>query len=393
MSPPGHWDLVAPDFAARDTIWKSPLPFALWPVLDRPVVAYWLDEAVRREIQSVTIYSTDRPHLLRNWIDIGNYWSRDLRIDSSATPPVNAPVMDRLPWSPEKLPPEGADELLQRWFALWGEALGQRRGNQLEIDREISPGVWLGPGASVDPAAALTAPVWIGAHARVAANCRIGPHGYVAAHSVIDEDVTVTNAAVLEGTYIGRHTELRDCAAQGGLLINWKLGVAVKIVEDFIISSITEPKTAVPLADRILAALLLFPCQLLAKVFSKNTPASRSIASLPSGKIIPLPLYAKGPLILRRAGWLPHVVAGRLALTGILPRSEEQWKALPSDTRHLLEKVTPGLFALSDLYDCHDPSEPDEWLHASYQAGSPDGAGNRQARKHRIDIAMKSPLQ
>jgi len=61
-------------------------------------------------------------------------------------------------------------------------------------------------------------------------------------------------------------------------------------------------------------------------------------------------------------------------------------------TRALLEGSPPGILALSDLHGCHDPVEPDEWLHAVYQAGAHGGAGRQQAIKAAFTIASKKAL-
>jgi len=49
-------------------------------------------------------------------------------------------------------------------------------------------------------------------------------------------EIQISEAVVCADTCIGRHTPwLEQSVAQGGLLINWKLGVAVNIVDDFIL--------------------------------------------------------------------------------------------------------------------------------------------------------------
>ena len=65
------WHLIVPEWAEFDTIWHSPLPFVLWPVCEKPLLTYWLDEAVRQGISSVSIEAVDRPHLIRRWLEAG----------------------------------------------------------------------------------------------------------------------------------------------------------------------------------------------------------------------------------------------------------------------------------------------------------------------------------
>src|SRR5438094_7559629 len=70
------WKLVAPDYGALDTVWKNPKPFVLWPVGPQPLLAHWMDEAVRLGVERVEIYVADRPAEVRGWLEGGAYWSR-----------------------------------------------------------------------------------------------------------------------------------------------------------------------------------------------------------------------------------------------------------------------------------------------------------------------------
>ncbi|MFZ4775215.1 MAG: hypothetical protein ACOYM3_07635, partial [Terrimicrobiaceae bacterium] len=74
------WHLIAPDWASLDTIWRSPRPFLLWPVCEKPLLSYWLDEAVRQGVSSVSIEAVDRPHLVRQWLDQRDLWSRSIEV-------------------------------------------------------------------------------------------------------------------------------------------------------------------------------------------------------------------------------------------------------------------------------------------------------------------------
>lgn len=384
------WALVAPDWASRDQVWKNPLPFVLWPVCGKPVLAYWLDEAVRLEAASITIFARDRPHLIRAWLDRGEYWSKKIGVIPSDPPPgAVVHTMSGLPGSEEAQLPE---ELVARWAALHRRALTVRESGALLIDREISPGVWAGPGAAIDSTAVLQAPCWIGPRARVGARCRLGPNVFVARRAVLDDDVEAEDAVVCEDTYIGRHTQLEMCAAQGGLLLNWKLGTAVNILDDFILADLGPGTLRPSPAERLLALLLWAPCVVAAALWNLRAgPARESLVRLPHGPVT-LRTRSAGPLILRRASWLGEIVRGRLRFIGILPRSDAAWSTLPPETRSLLERSPAGLLSLADLHGCHHPSEPDEWMHAAYQAGAPDGEGRRQALRAATSIALKTPL-
>ena len=76
------WHLIVPEWAEYDTIWHSPLPFVLWPVCEKPLLTYWLDEAVRQGISSVSIEAVDRPHLIRRWLEGRALWSRSIDVQA-----------------------------------------------------------------------------------------------------------------------------------------------------------------------------------------------------------------------------------------------------------------------------------------------------------------------
>ena len=389
------WNLVAPDWSEIDTVWKNPLPFILWPICGKPLLAHWLDQALRNEATSITIYATDRPHLVRAWINRGDYWSNKIqvRIGSPVDGDDTTHIMDSFPGSLPSEPLLDGHALIEHWFAIHVHEIKHRQLSRLQIDREISPGVWAGPGAVIDPSAQLIPPVWIGRRARVGPHCRIGPNAFVSTRAVLDEDVEVINAIICEDTYIGRHTRLDRSVAKGGLLLNWKLKATANILDHFVMSDLACSKKKAGIAERLLAFLLWMPCVQAARFMNRGlTPVFREVTN-GRGRMQRLKIWPRGPILIRRAEWLRGVAVGRLRMIGILPRTDSDWDALPADTRALLENVPSGVLALSDLYGRHDPSDPVEWIHAAYQAGSPDGVGQRQAIKSAVTIAMRTPIE
>ena len=85
---------------------------------------------------------------------------------------------------------------------------------------EVSPRVWLGEGAVVDPGAALLSPCFVGAHCSVEADCVIGPNTVLGSNvmvrrgsrvvgSLLDSGVYVDTGCELQSALVGRATELR----------------------------------------------------------------------------------------------------------------------------------------------------------------------------------------
>ena len=86
------------------------------------------------------------------------------------------------------------------------------------------------------------------------------------------------------------------------------------------------------------------------------------------------------------------VVEGKMKIFGVLPRTEEDWKNLSPEARSVLEQASAGVFALSDLYECHSAKAPDEWMHAVFQAGNPVGKRQRSVLTSVLKIAFTNPL-
>ena len=91
---------------------------------------------------------------------------------------------------------------------------------------EVAPGVWLGEGAVVDPAADVASPSFIGAHARVERDCVVGPgtvlgsnvvlrRGARVVGSLLDASVYVDTGAEITSALIGRSCEIRARARVG----------------------------------------------------------------------------------------------------------------------------------------------------------------------------------
>ncbi|MGE5584683.1 MAG: sugar phosphate nucleotidyltransferase [Bacillota bacterium] len=77
--------------------------------------------------------------------------------------------------------------------------------------REISPGVWVGEGAEVHPAATVCTPVLIGRGARVGRDVSVGPYSVIGDNCVIDEGAGIFQSVIWNNTHVGRDAKLEDC--------------------------------------------------------------------------------------------------------------------------------------------------------------------------------------
>jgi hypothetical protein len=191
---------------------------------------------------------------------------------------------------------------------------------------------------------------------------------------------------------VGRHTSLNHNVVQGGVLLNWELGVNLKIAEDFILCDLSRRSRRTPLGERMLAAFLFAGLIVPAAFRNGFRSPHRQVVRLGDGEEMELRTWSKGPLMLRRVFWLLAVLRGRFRILGVLPRGANDWDALTPELHALLAGTPAGVFALSDLHDCHDAAQPDESLHAAYQAGAAENFGLRQLKRAIFAVALKSPL-
>ncbi|MEI8341349.1 MAG: hypothetical protein WCH43_07445 [Verrucomicrobiota bacterium] len=386
--------LLAPDFSALDTIWRNPLPFALWPVGHQSLLAHWMDEAVRQGATEVRIFAADRPSEIRQHLDGGAYWSRKVEVvaikqDNEA--PAEAIPVIRLPEQPEPAAPFSTPgELLTHWLGIQRFWLSNRDSHSVAVDVETVPDGWIGPLARVHPRATLKPPFWIGARAEIGGDCVIGPNALIGAECVLDGNAQVEDAVVMPGTFLGRNTRLHRAVAQGGILVDVQRGCRVDIRESFILGTVAQHRASTTPLEKMAALVLWVFLAPVAKFWPGQTWESREV-TCSAGFPMTLATGTHGPLIVRRWPWLRSVTAGQLCWFGILPRTESDWQHLPSETAERLKSSPPGLFSWADLQGCHETSAPDEWIHAAYQVLQQDGTVRHLLRRSLMHLALTRP--
>jgi mannose-1-phosphate guanylyltransferase / phosphomannomutase len=83
---------------------------------------------------------------------------------------------------------------------------------KVDIDGfELSPGVWIGEGAEVDPDAVLTGPVCIGDYAKIEGGAQLREFTVVGSNVVVKEGAFLHRAVVHNNVYVGVGTTLRGC--------------------------------------------------------------------------------------------------------------------------------------------------------------------------------------
>ena len=83
---------------------------------------------------------------------------------------------------------------------------------EVELDGyEVSPGIWIGEGAEVDPEALLTGPVFVGRNAKVEAGAELGDCTVLGDNVIVKRGAQLRRAVVHDNAFIGPQAVLRGC--------------------------------------------------------------------------------------------------------------------------------------------------------------------------------------
>jgi hypothetical protein len=362
--------LVAPDFAALDTIWRNPLPFVLWPIGPQPLLAHWMDDAVRRGFDEVEVYVADRPTAVRLALEGGVYWSRPVRvipISHESEAPADAERVDHFPKVESPSFSGDARELLEHWFELQKAWLSSRDEEGVAIDEQHASGGWIGPHTHVHPSAVLRAPFWIGPSVKIGEGCHVGPNAIICENAIVGDNVEVEDACILPNTCLGHNTRLSRALGDGSAIVDWARGCRVDIQERFIMRPVVSRFLGPSLLQRGAAMLSYWLLAPFARLCNHAGWTARDVIT-PAGTAIRLETGLGGPLWARRWPWLRQIARGDFCWIGILPRAEDDWRLLPDEVLHQIRSSQFGMFSLADLHGCHDPTDPEESIHAIYQA-------------------------
>jgi len=246
----------------------------------------------------------------------------------------------------------------------------------LRTGREVEPGIWLSRNVVLHPTAQLEPPVYINADCRLLAHVHLGPHAVIGARSVIDEGARVHHAMIMPGSYLGAGVEVADALVDRNLLVNLRLGAAVRVTDAFILGSmqVRRGRGWRRASNGIVAGflmVLLLPAVVLALLLEgRRSRRVRDCVRLPAqpdpATWVTFP--CRHPVLERERSkrcerwchflrqFLPgllQVVQGRSALVGLDPKTPEELLQMPADRRELFLHGENGL--VSESYLLHGP--------------------------------------
>lgn len=402
--------LICPDVREPVAFLSRMHPLALTPFLGKPLLDHALTWLADQGAEEIVVLASDRPEEIREFVQGGEAWgvrinvvaeSAELSVEAARERHVPADADDWLP-KPNDVRvldrlPQVSDRPILESYSSWRQGLEEclpEFSKQHVGAREISPGVWIGLNAEVNPAARLTPPVWIGDHCWVEAKAAIGPNAYVEAGSMVDDGATIDDSWVASHTYVGRMTDVRNSFAAGNGLLNWRTGSAIEIVDAFLLCDLkdrhlTRKRSSV--VGRLIALLLLltsWPLVLFAALrnLGSGRPLFEPLAAYPA----PRPAHRmNAPSIryrrlngfngmLRRWPELWNIVTGNFCWFGNRPLTTEQAGQLDNEFEELWLEAPIGVFSLQDAEGCVDAFGDESRAHSSYFAVKANGKLRRK---------------
>lgn len=97
------------------------------------------------------------------------------------------------------------------------------------VGKEVSPGIWLGEGARIDPTARISAPAYIGRNSVIKGSCHIHGASTIERDCEVDFGTSVTDSSVLPGTYLGIGLNIVHSIVDSNKLFHLNRNVEVEI--------------------------------------------------------------------------------------------------------------------------------------------------------------------
>ena len=256
--------------------------------------------------------------------------------------------------------------------------------------REVDPGIWLSRNVNLHPLAQITPPVFIGEDCTIGQGVRLGPDVAVGRGCILDKDSSVQKTVVFPRSYVGEGLDLDEAIVDRNLLINMRIGTAVTVTDNFILSDMELRgirNTLRQVVSRIAGLgllLLLWPVLLLTILGLKLTGSSRKLVRQ---EVLKLPAswdastwQTFGMYRFARDGEAPgiagprkgtglmdflfcfipaliNVVRGELHVVGTAPRTRPEAETLTRDWKELLLKSRTGIVNEAHLNFGPEPTE------------------------------------
>ncbi len=275
-----------------------------------------MDRAVVENIENVEIYVADRPSAVRDYLNGGAYWSRNVTVipirsdekaPSDAVPVIGLPRENKVHSELEN-PSDFSNT------GCISTKVGSRKSRSMNFALRL-------PSATADgsahrqesvQSAKLVPPFWIQGKCDVGSNTVIGPNTCIGETRLSTTTQSSETRLYSLERWWGSNTQLDQVAADGGLLIDMKRGCRINILDAFILSDLGNRIRKAPLAERLFA-ILLFTLAAPIVALSKMDWTTIEAHDGKGGGGLALKTGRSGCLLAKRWHWLKEVFKGRIA--------------------------------------------------------------------------------
>jgi NDP-sugar pyrophosphorylase family protein len=274
--------------------------------------------------------------------------------------------------------------------AHWTVLSGHFPGLML-TGREVEEGVWLSRNVNLHPSVKIEGPVYIGENCRITSGVVLGPGVVIGRDCVLDKKCKVENAILLPRSYVGQSLDLVDVVVDKSFVVNFRLGSAIAVPDDFILAGIGEHQVSqwlVSWSIRLLAVLILvlaWPLMLATAAWFKirrrggatvkhefvRLPAAMEESEWHSVTVWSFNSTGKsGHFFTHFLPGLLNVVRGEIRLVGLKPRTKAEVRDLPPDWRGVYLRGHVGIISEADLQEGALQNEEERYAADAFQVAT-----------------------
>ena len=266
---------------------------------------------------------------------------------------------------------------------------------------EVEEGIWIARDVALHPDAHLIGPVYLDEQIRIEAGVTLGPNVVLGKGTMVARDSSLKNAVVFPGTYVGEGLELTNAVLDRNYLVNTEFNSESFISEQFILGDMAEQNIKKWISSQISRLIALFlttlflpltaATALVLKLFRKgNIWQTIQVIRLPTATDafawtpVNLSFFTLSPqnpsrgagfwwkdFLLRFLPGLFNVIKGKMAITGVSPRTREDLEALDQDWREIYIRGTLGLITESLIHFGPDPTADERYSAEAIYIASP----------------------
>jgi len=268
----------------------------------------------------------------------------------------------------------------------------------LSTGTERGNGVRVGRNASIDRAARIDGPVFIGEDVRIEAGCVVGPNVVVGTGSIISGGATIRDSVVGPGVFVGEGITLASSLAERDRILDVPRDIGLVLDDELLLSRVALLRVGSLLAAltvRLLAGLALLCAlpviavtALALRLFRRGSVVfRREVLRLPltPGDRETVTLWSFDPaygtpearsgmerpyrdVLLRVLPGLWHVLRGEMQVVGVQPRPADAVDALPDAWRAVYERGRLGLLTEADVRFGPDATDDEVFAAEGYFA-------------------------